>query len=180
MVKFATDTKDMLKIENVKYMIMKYTGEELLAYVLQSAEESPPRHYYLFNPVKITNMMNPLTGGVQYLMSEWISTRISDDEGFEIVCADILVMADVEIGMLKSYMKFTEKIEAFKERMREQASEDDDPQIHFDDEGQNQGAEEDHGQGGDSSDDEDELSPEDEALLEHMSRTIQPKKSTLH
>jgi hypothetical protein len=120
-VKFDTSTKDMFVKDNIKLVMLKHTGEELVSYVLQNEDENEnnPRHYYLFNPVKIINVMNPSTGGMQFLMSEWISQRLSNDEGFEVRALDILLMADVENAMKTMYVSFCKKIDAYKNNIKE-------------------------------------------------------------
>lgn len=166
MVKFEPAIREMLKPENVKYLVLKYTGEEILAYVLQN-EEDDGLHYYLFSPVKLTNIVHPMTGNVQYLMSEWISQRITDDEGFEINVNDVLVIAGVEKRLRVTYAKFCERIESFKKEqdsaeemniemsVSEESIGEVDPEV------------------GDASD--------DDAFLEYMSEMLHsPKKSTIH
>jgi hypothetical protein len=161
MVKFAADTRDMMTESNIKFILLKHTGEEILAYVLQNDKG---RNYYLFSPAKITSVLNPLSGNMQYLMSEWISSRISDDEGFEVMASDILVIADVHPEMLKTYVQFKKRMDHFRLQIDDDVSvEDEVPEIQ-------------------SVSDEattDELSPEDEALLDMMSK-VTPVKSTVH
>lgn len=158
MVKFEPEIREMLKLDHIKFLILKHTGEEILAYVLQN-EDDNGIHYYLFNPVKITNMVNPLTGGLQYLMSEWVSQRITDDEGFEIRVNDVLLLAGVEKGLKVSYMTFCEKIESFRQEVAERPSTD----VEI-------------------SSEDDSLSEEtdDDVFLDVMAQMVQSKKLTVH
>lgn len=170
MVKFSQDTRQLLTVENVKYIMMKH-GDSLLAFVL--VEESQPNILYVFNPVKIIDITNPITGGVQYLMSEWISQRISMDEGFEIKAEDVLVMADVEKGMLKTYMAFSSRLDEF--RVRLQNGEMDNLQVDY-----KEGplpSDDGPGEGDIFSLDE---SMDEDAILDQLSRLFHPSKKTLH
>jgi hypothetical protein len=169
MVKFTDSHKELLKDSNVKLILLKHTGEEILAYVLQSGDKKAD-HYYLFSPVKLTNIVNPLTGGVQYLMSEWISQRITSDEGFEVAMSDVLVVADVEPHMIKAYTQFAERVDEYKSRVQEHEM---DLEITESDETMSESDPEDvtmhEGDMGD-----------DEMWLDLMSRTHTPAKKTVH
>jgi hypothetical protein len=179
MVKFTDEHREMLKPENVKLILLKHTGEEILAYVLQKGDDDFPHHYYLFSPVKISGVLNPMTGGMQYLMSEWISNRLTADEGFEILCSDVLVIADVEPSMLKTFLGFAEKIETFRQRLKQEPeepesllpNENNDVMIEVPDDGGEEGGE----------DNLDGLTPEEEAYMERLAMSVlSPKKQTLH
>lgn len=163
MVKFDPPPKELLSEKNIKFLILKHTGEEILAYVLQNDKESDlPEFYYIFSPVRITNMMNPQTGALQYLMSEYISARVSSDVGFELRADDVLIVADVEIRMLKTYAKFCQRLSVLKI----QDTGEDDIILNVEEE---------------KTEPLDELTQDEEEFMDQLARTIHPlKKDTLH
>ena len=113
MVKFESGTKEKLQPANVKLVIMKHTGDEILSYLLQNDEEDvyDPIHYYLFNPVKLVNVVDGETGMMRYVMAEWISNRLSNDGGFEVKASDILVVADVDSKIKETYIAFCKRVD---------------------------------------------------------------------
>lgn len=126
MVKFDMNTKALLTESNVKLLVMKHTGEEVLSYLLQSETENPllPDHFYLFSPVKLTNIMDPRSGMVKFLMSEWISQRLTPDLGFEIKAEDVLVIADVDPAVKENYVSFTKRLDSYKTMTDEEVSQE--------------------------------------------------------
>ena len=163
MVKFDPSPKEQLTEENVRFLLMKHTGEEILAYVL---EDKKKQRLYIFQPAKVNTMMNPMNGTVQYVMSEWISQRISCDEGFEVLLSDVLVIAEVEVHMLKTYMGFCDRMAEFKHMMNDESADTNIPII------EDMGSNDESGGG-------DELSPDDEELLRLMA-SIPQIKPTIH
>lgn len=165
MVKFDPSPKEQLTESNVRYLNMKHTGEEILAYMLEDQDDQ--HHVYIFQAAKITTIMNPMTGNAQYMMSEWISQNLSSDEGFEIMASDILVIAEVEPQMLKEYVKFCERMSQYKKKLN---SSDTEPVV-SEEIGDDVGIE--------VLDDGDELSGDDEELFRLMS-AIPYNKPTIH
>lgn len=126
MVKFDMNTKALLTESNVKLLVMKHTGEEVLSYLLQSETEDKlmPDHFYLFSPVKLTNIMDPRSGMVKFLMSEWISQRLTPDLGFEIKAEDVLVIADVDPTVKDNYVSFCKRLDSYKTMTDEEVSQE--------------------------------------------------------
>ena len=108
MVKFAGGAKKYMVEKNISFLKMKYNGDEILAYVLQGDKDDDnlPEHYYLFKPVKISSYIDPVSGTIRMLLTEYISSQMSDDEGFEIKSADVLITASVTRNLKTTYVSF--------------------------------------------------------------------------
>ena len=124
MVRFVDiDTKSILVRSNIRFLILKHSGIEILAYILQDEEEknkTDPKFFYVFHPVKLTSLLDSQTGVIRFMMVEWISKRISDDIGFEIRNEDVLTIANVDAALVLGYEKFCVQLESYRQFIKDE------------------------------------------------------------
>jgi hypothetical protein len=92
-----------VQINNLKF-IRLVTGEDIVSEVSESQDT-----VQLVNPLKIVYSINEVTGMMSISLMQWVFTRITKEQRFEIPKINILMMSEPSQHMVEYYIKTSSK-----------------------------------------------------------------------